>query len=126
MANAIDLVTLADILDNTTTGFISLIDTSTKLKDLNTTFTNFDLMSKTLVSLETAKVFGNSSPFKDTIYDKNSTVIVSGTNNAYQQYVADNGSEPPATLSDFVNALTTTQEGADFLNKFLNGTLTDI
>lgn len=127
IGEAINLVTLADILDTTpTTGILTLININTPLKDLGDTLTDFDLMNKTLVDLESAEIFGANSPFKDTKYDVDSTVLVDGTHNAYEKYVIDNGSAPDEKLQDFILALSSSVEGASFVEKFINGTLTPV
>ncbi|MBQ8761800.1 MAG: hypothetical protein IJZ26_00565 [Clostridia bacterium] len=123
LETTINTLTVEDLFGTSTTGILTLIPSSTTLNNLGSTLDDLKLTEKSLVELETAEIFGDNSPFKNTVFDKDSTDIVDSTNNrnAYEAYVASNNKEPDANLETFINSLTTTTEGQAFLTKFLSG-----
>lgn len=120
LENAINQLTLADIVGNNPTGFVALLNLDTKITDLGTYLAGFSLLNQSLIALEDAEIFGENSPFKDTVFDKDSTVLIGDTGkNAYQNYVDTNGSEPDVTLANFISAMTTTDSGKAFIAEFI-------
>ena len=120
LETAINQLTLADIVGNNPTGFVALLNLDTKITDLGTYLAGFSLLNQSLIALEDAEILGNDSPFKDTVFDKDSTVSIGDTGkNAYQNYVDANDKEPDVTLADFISAMTTTDSGKAFIAEFI-------